>query len=51
MSGSVGVNRKAPEKLLKEAQELGCQIDVPEAELRNIYASVKGITIRYLRSF
>ncbi len=33
------LNRKAPEKLLKEAQELGRQIDVPEAELRNIYAS------------
>jgi hypothetical protein len=30
------LNRKAPEKLLKEAQELGRQIDVPEAELRNI---------------
>ncbi len=33
------LNRKAPERLLKEAQELGRQIDVPEAELRNIYAS------------
>ena len=30
------LNRKAPERLLKEAQELGRQIDVPEAELRNI---------------
>ena len=30
------INRKPPEKLLKEAQELARQIDVPEAELRNI---------------
>ena len=29
-------NRKPPEKLLKEAEELAHQIDVPEAELRNI---------------
>jgi len=29
-------NRKPPEKLLKEAQELARQIDVPEAELRDI---------------
>ena len=33
------LNRKAPEKLLKEAQELGRQIDVPEAEWRNIESS------------
>ena len=30
------INRKPPEKLLKEAQELGHQIDVPEAEYQNI---------------
>jgi hypothetical protein len=33
------LNRKAPKRLLKEAQELGRQIDVPEAELRNIESS------------
>ena len=30
------INRKPPEKLLKEAYELARQIDVPEAEMRNI---------------
>ena len=30
------INRKPPEKLLKEAQEFARQTDVPEAELRNI---------------
>ena len=31
-------NRKPPVKLIKEARELGRQIDIPEAELRNIEA-------------
>jgi hypothetical protein len=30
------LNRKPPEKLIKETNELGHQIDIPEAELRNI---------------
>ena len=30
------LNRKLPEKLIEEAKELGRQIDIPEAELRNI---------------
>ncbi len=30
------INRKPPEKLIKEAEKLGHQIDIPEAELRNI---------------
>ena len=29
-------NSKAPEKLLKEAKELGRQLEIPEAELQNI---------------
>jgi len=32
-------NRKPPENLIKEAKELGHQIDIPEAELRNIESS------------
>jgi hypothetical protein len=28
-------NRKPPEKLIKEARQLGRQLDIPEAELRN----------------
>jgi hypothetical protein len=32
-------NRKPPEKLIKEARELGRRIDIPEAELRNIESS------------
>ena len=37
------LNRKPPEKRRKDAQEVGRQIDVPEAELRNIYAENKTV--------
>ena len=30
---------KPPENLIKEAEELGRQIDIPEAELRNVGSS------------
>jgi len=32
-------NCKPPENLIKEAEKLGRQIDIPEAELRNIESS------------
>jgi len=32
-------NRMPPENLVKAAEELGRQIDIPEAELRNIGSS------------
>lgn len=32
--------QKPPEKLIREAQELGCQLDIEEEELRNIEFSI-----------